>query len=288
MTSELKCHKCQKIFKNEKKYQKHVTNVINPCDLKCVACGHVCTSKSGFTRHKKTCKWHEKLEQTINNVSAGINNVDAHNQTNNNNQTNNTNNNNLNQSIVLLQPHGVDKGYMKKTEVMFPVRDIVLNLVKLGKIDEAYETIFNQVHGNEKYPELQNIYLPTMDRDEVAVFIGKNFKLDEWDKRVLPLFDFLRTEMRRFVWGYKDINTLTASEKDKLDYSIKKHWRNVNEHNDINMKRTLFNNKPVVFNTFDKNVVKPHTDMLRSEYIHNGMMPPKDMNREHLVRLIKM
>ena len=276
------CDKCNKKFQSEKTYQKHVDNVLNPCDFICRGCGFNANSKGGFYRHKKECQKHQNLQQTINNVSANNNNVDA---SNTNNQTNNLTNN-LNQNIVLLQPHGVEKQYMSKKGYIGPLRGTILELVKNGKIDEAYEAMFNHIHGNEDHPEYQNIYLPDINRDEVAVFRGKNFRLEDWDERVPGLFRFLQHEMRRLVWSYEDINTFTHNEKDDLDWKILRHWQQINEHNDPYMKRTLYNNRNVVMDTFENNIVRPHTDMIRTQFMYAGQYPP-DLNKNHNVRLIE-
>jgi hypothetical protein len=274
------CEKCNKSFKSEKSLDRHKENVLNPCDFICRGCGYEAGSKGGFYRHKKECQKHQDLQQVVNNVST--NNIDASNH--NTQNINNNLNNNLNQNIVLLQPFEVERQYMSKKAYISPVRGTLLDLVKQGKMDEAYELLFNHIHGNELHPEYHNIYLPDINRNEVAVFRGKNFKLEDWDKRIPGLFEFLRHEMKRLVWSYDDVNTFTHDEKDELHWQIDKHWREVNEKDDPYMKRTLYNNRNVVFETFEKYIVKPHSDMIRTEFLYAGQYPPK-LNKNHLVRL---
>ena len=170
-------------------------------------------------------------------------------------------------------------------KVMFPVRDVVLNLLRQHKIDEAYEVMFNQFHGNPQLPQYHNIYLPDMNRDEVAIFKGTNFILDAMENRTPKLFEFLRHEMRRIVLSYPDVNDLTRDEKDELNNRIIAHWNCINEKKDLHMKRTLFNNKSTVFETFEKNRVHPHTDMLISECKYAGL-PVPEFDRDHLVKLL--
>ena len=169
------CVKCAKVFKSEKALKKHLDNVLNPCDFVCRGCNYKAGSKGGFYRHKKECKKHQEMIKVINNVTTNNNNINAPQNTVNNM-------NNINQNVVLLQPFEVERQYMHKTEVISPVRGIVIELLRQQRFAEAYEAIFNQIHGNEKYPEYHNIYLPDINRDEVAVFKGRNFKLDPYER----------------------------------------------------------------------------------------------------------
>lgn len=276
-----KCNKCDKTFKSEKNYEKHKIKQV-PCDYICKFCGCKCGYKQAFYDHVNfECL--KNREKVINN-NVNQNNVDAKNI---NNQQNTNNNNNVNQNILLMQPFEIDREYMEPKKILTPVRDIVIHFLKLDKVDEAYEVLFQQIHGNEKYPQYHNIYLPDINRDEVAVFKGKNFVLDSWDKRIPGLFLFLKHEMGRLVWVYSDINNLTLDEKDKLDWNIKKHWRQTNEYNDPNMKRILFNNRSVVFDTFSKYTVKPNAQVIMSEYKHAELPVPVEIYKDHTVKLIK-
>lgn len=267
------CEKCNKKFKSEKILKRHLDNVLNPCDFVCRGCNYKAGSKGGFYRHKKECKKHQDMVKVVNNVTSNNNNINA---SQNQNVTNN--NNNVNQNIVLLQPFGVEREYMQKTEVISPVRDVVIGLIKQQRFAEAYEAIFNQIHGNEKYPEYHNIYLPDIERDDIAVFKGRNFKLDSYKRKVPGLYRFLQHEMKRLVWKSDDLD---STEKDQLMHDIQCNWRSINEYNDPDMKRTLYNNRNVVFDTMDKYTVKPHSDMIISEL----RFRPKDLNRDHIVKL---
>jgi hypothetical protein len=275
------CDKCNKKFQSEKKLQSHLKNILNPCDFVCKGCGFSAGSKGSFYRHKKDCKKHEELQLITNNVAN--NNVNA--PTNNTQNIGNLNNN-LNQSIVLLQPYKQDYEYTRKTDMFGPVRDIVLDLVKMGKFEEAYVTIFNQMWGNPHLPQHHNIYLPDINRDEVAVFKGRNFKLHDFEAESHDLYRILTHEMHRYVWYYEDINTFTCKEKNDLSAKIDQHWQTINEKNDSLLKRTLYNNKSLVKETFDKNVVKPDMKILMSEWGYRGQIPSEKPVENHLIKLI--
>lgn len=272
------CSICHKTFKSKKYLHNHIYKNAVPCDFKCNNCGIKLGSKTTFLRHKKKCT-EDLSAKVVNNVTT--NNVNANRNKNTNNNTINTNNN-INQNVLLLQPFEVERQYMHKKVVISPIKDVVIGLLREQKYAQAYEALFNQIHGNEKYPEYHNIYLPDINRDEVAIFKGRNFKLDAYENRGPGLFDFLKCEMKKLVnsCAYMD-----KTEKDQIIHDIWCNWQSVNDQDNPNMKRTLYNNRNVVFGTFNKFTVKPHTNMILSEFVHNNLPVPTDINREHIVKL---
>lgn len=53
--SKFVCDKCDKIFSSKKRYDTHITNVLNPCDFICMGCGFKANSSGSFYRHKHKC-----------------------------------------------------------------------------------------------------------------------------------------------------------------------------------------------------------------------------------------
>lgn len=244
------CNKCNTVFNSEKRYIRHLNNTV-PCDYKCNYCNKT-YSKASYFRHIKTCK--KNTPQTINNVNT----VDNSNTLNNvNNHTN----------MVFLAPYGLEHRMMEKEQkyreqVLGSTRDKILDVVRQQNFTLAYQMLFDHIHGNEERPEHHNIFIQDRDRDEVCMFTGKKFTYQRADEEVPGLYRFLMCELKWMVGTAK----IDFKEKDQLLHDIKCHWRLVNEEKDQDIRRMLYNNKPIVEETMNNNIVKPNTDMLEDYY----------------------
>jgi hypothetical protein len=252
------CGTCKKVFIMKGRYDYHIKTV--KCDWVCEGCDKQAESKTAFYRHRKVCedyKNYKNAKSIVHNDNTNnINNIDSSAKvgTMNNNNVNNNNN------VVLLQPFDVDHYYMKKSDMLGPSQKTVVNFLLQEKYFEAYNFLFQHIHGNEKYPEHHNIYLPHLDKNDLVVFKGKDFKIEKVEKQMPRLFGRLRYEMSWIVKGSKD---LTPKQRDQLLWDIKAHWSNVNETNDPHMKLALRNNKNVVLDTMKNNIVKPDKEMIQ-------------------------
>lgn len=253
--SDFTCIKCKQVFTSEKRYVNHLNNTM-PCDFKCLNCGKQMSDKRGYYRHKKKCT--KSPDKTVNNVNQ-VNARDDH-----SNQVNNVNNNN---NLVFLAPYGLEHRMMQKdtayrNELLGGAKEKIVKIVKAQDLLLAYQTLFNHIHGNVDRPEHHNIYMDSRDRDEVCLFTGKQFAFERADRETPALYKFLMLELRWMV-GTADI---PFNEKDQLLHDIQCHWRLINEKTDEEIRRMLFNNKPVVENTFNNNTVRPNKDMLEDFY----------------------
>lgn len=273
--SEWKCNKCQAVFTSEKRYVQHLHKQV-PCDFECKFCKCKLQSRGGYYKHMKKCsEKHDDTNSTVNNV----NNVDASettHTTNNNNNLTNVNNNNM----VFLTPFGLEHKMMAKEteyreEVLGGARDKILDIVRQQNFVLAYQTLFNHIHGNMDRPEQHNIFIEDREKDEVCLFTGKQFSYERADLRTPGLYRRLMVELKWMV-GTADI---PFSEKDQLLHDILCHWRLVNEEKDEDIRRMLYNNKPVVQNTVNNNQVKPNKDLLEDYYgFERGTLKTFDMD----------
>lgn len=265
MTLNYICQKCGKDFKQQKRFENHINNETNPCDLTCIGCGVKSRSRGSFRYHKTRCPYYIRYincltsTPTINNVTPTINNIDNSKTVNNN------------QNIVLLQPFDIDHYYMKKEETIGSRRDEIVKLLKSDKYSEAYECLFKEIHGNTKHPERHNIYLPHIDKAEIAVFRGYSFTLDTAEKTLPRMYYRLKHEMD---WLVKTAKSLNENERSQLRWNIQANWMQINESDDPEMKRILLNNKNIVLNTLKNNIVKIDKEML-NEW---NLLKTKDRN----------
>ena len=63
-------------------------------------------------------------------------------------------------------------------------------------------------------------------------------------------------------WMVKTCEHLTEEEKDQLQWDIQANWMIVNDKEDENMKRILHNNKNIVMDTMNNNIVNPNVEMI--------------------------
>lgn len=268
--SSITCKKCGKTM-SEGRYKNHISNVLNPCDFKCVGCGTKCNNRQSFYNHKKKCEsYHKKSVNIINNnvTTAGSNN------------THNTLNVNNHNQIVLLSPYGLEHRMMEKEveyreQVLGSTREKILDIVKQKKFALAYQTLFKHIHGNLDKPEHHNIFIEDREKDEVCLFTGKQFSYQRADEETPGLYRFLMVELK-WVVGTADI---TFKEKDQLLHDIQCHWRLVNEKTDEDIRRLLFNNKQIVEHTINQNVVRPDTDLIEDYYdFERGTLKSFDMD----------
>lgn len=260
------CKKCLKMFTTKKYYNNHVKNTENPCDLKCVGCGFQASSRPIFYRHKKECEKHKIINNNINNTT---NNVDA--------STTNNLNQNINQNLVFMTPFGLEYEYMNKGFVVSPMRDFVVDLLRKDNYKLAYETLFKQIHGNNRFPEFHNIYMDDINSDELCIFKGFNFKFETLQEKMPHLFFFLKDEMDKLVQTSK----LDPVEKSQLRWNIQANWMCINETNDKHMKRILHENKQIVHETLEKFKVQPDNKII----IHHLGYTPEDLIKDHRVKL---
>lgn len=274
--SDYECKKCGKTFKSEKWYVNHLHKDV-PCDYKCAKCGKQ-LSKKGYFLHRETCTG-EDSSQTTNNV----NNIDASKIDNSTHSTNNTNNaltNVNNANMVFLNPYGLEHKMMFKEqkyreELLGDAKDKILGIVRARNFLLAYQTLFNHIHGNLERPEHHNIFLNDRDKDEVCLFTGKQFAVNAAEEETPPLYRYLMIELK-WVVGSADI---PFDEKDQLLHDIQCHWRLVNESTDEDIRRMLFNNKPIVEHTINNNRVKPNTKLLEDFYkIERGSLKTYDVD----------
>ena len=269
------CEKCSKQFKRKDHYEKHILNVLNPCDYICIGCNKKCKSRKSFFNHKKKCIKYisasKALEYGTEKITNNITNAPI------NVSTQNTQNNTNNQ-VVLMSPFHLDHHNMEPTVMLSPVRDEIIGLLHKCEYAKAYEKLFNHIHGNEKYPQYHNIYLPNIDGEHLAVFKGRNFVFEEVPEKMPILYRVLKAEMK---WMVRTCKYLDPQVKDQMLWDVQANWMQINEYKDMNMRRILRNNKNIVTNTFEKYTVKPDSDMIIKQL---GFVP-KDMNRNHIVKL---
>lgn len=236
-----KCHKCHFGFTSKKRLKNHLNKPIPCVDFKCEYCEKELWSKTNYYRHRAKCKQKNNAQPHINNnVNENIGN------TNNATQINDIKNN-----IVMMHPLGLMHHYMNKTEVISPVKGIVLELLRQQKYEMAYQKLFEQIHGNPALPEHHNVYVPRTGKNEICIFNGRYFKTELLDIMMPDMFRTLKGEMKWIV----RTSDLDEKEKDQLLWDVQANWMNVNEYNDENMERIMYNNKPVVQKTVRNNEV---------------------------------
>lgn len=254
--SEFICKKCGKDLKYEKVYKNHLNKDI-PCDNRCIYCFKK-FSRKGLYLHKDKCEKNPINAPKIVNNNVNTNNINAS-KNNNSNTLNNVNNTN----VLLLSPYGLEHKMMEKEqtyreEVLGSTREKILDVVRQQKFTLAYQMLFDHIHGNRDRPGNHNIFIQDRERDEVCMFTGKQFSYQRADEEVPDLYRFLMCELKWMV-GSADI---TFEEKDQLLHDIKCHWRLVNEETDQDIRRMLYNNKPIVEATMHNNIVKPDTGLI--------------------------
>ena len=248
--SEYKCPKCKETFSNEYNYTVHLNKTV-PCDYRCKNCGKQ-YSRAGYYKHRKKCTpQEENINPQLINIDSSINST-----TNSNNVIQNTTNN-LN-NMVMMVPFGLEhrttlNNQNQRETVMGGIKGLILDLVRKGKIDEAYEILFKQIHGNSSLPQYHNIYMEPYDNNNICIFGGEKFVLADGEKYGTKLYGFLRMEMDWAIGMVcNDIDEIGKLKCD-LDY----HWRHTVMPTDITMQRMLRNNKSVVNNTIENNEVWP-------------------------------
>lgn len=267
------CENCDKIFEKLGYLKQHKSK--NVCSLVCDLCNYSCKSKPSYYRHRKICK--QKQQEQENSDAMVENNTMVDNKNVNvNNGDNNTQNNN-NNNVVLMNPFRLDHEYMNRPKMLNPVRGELLQMLRAENYPKAYQILFEQIHGNEKHPEYHNIFLPHRDKDEICVFKGKRFKMENVDDEVPDLYRFLRIEMD---WVVKTTD-LDPKEKEQLRWDIHANWMATDEKKDQNMRRILRNNKAVVLKTMNDYVVKPNNELV----IDFLGIDPSEVNNDYLVTL---
>lgn len=287
----MQCDKCDRIFKHKGHYTRHIENKLNPCDFKCVGCNTKFPNRKSFYRHKNLCEDYQGISKIINNNNV-VGSVD--NSTNIGSQQNN-------QNIVLLNPFNADHYCMTKENIIGPARNVVVGFLLKEKYAAAYEFLFKSVHGNETLPQHHNIYLPHIDKNYIAVFKGKDFKLEDVNVEIPALFERLKYEMK---WLVKTCSYLTKDEKSQLQWDVEANSMCIDEKTDLNIRRMLRNNKTVVMDTLKNNIVKPNVEMINKLLLYStekyqklDYIPRKhkidswldigygEINKDHIVRL---
>lgn len=261
------CSKCDKEFTREDNFKKHINNLKNPCDFKCIGCGYRASNKRGLYRHKKKCDKYQEIEDTLdsnltdtpsqknpNIITNGSNNTN----TNNTNNTNNLNNNN--NQLLMMSPFDVDHYYQSKEDTYGNKKDILTGLISNGDFLNAMGIMFRESHGNLNKPERHNAYMQTIDSNYVSVFRGVDFNLEPFESVFDRMFTRFTWEMN---WAVRSSDRFTETEVDQLNHDINS-FRNCGKDNDgarnlIRME--LYNNKRIVMNTLKNNIVVPNKEM---------------------------
>jgi hypothetical protein len=250
-----KCKKCGEIFDSDIKFLNHRNRLV-PCDYHCRYC-NIKYSKSAYYRHRKDCnaetykqkKLEEEAKQLVN---APQNNVNQDNSATLNNQNNNNNS-------VMLAPFGLEHLYMNREETMGSCRGEVKQSLLKYDFPRAYEVIFENVHGNEKFPQFHNICMTDLNSNEIVAFSGKRFKHERRSYKLPDVLKFLKFEMK---WLVRTDSTLTDEQKSQMCWDIQNNWSTLDDQNDENMKRILFNNKAVVHKTITTRKVYPDVKIM--------------------------
>jgi len=271
---DFKCEKCNKSFKVEKKYQVHVSNKLNPCDYVCVGCNYQVGSRASWDRHKKECEKYKIVSDEITKRESAeyntytVNSTDgSYNTTNNtNNQINNNLHNHNNNNLIMLNPFGYDHIYMdkdKKTRLencIGSIRGTVIGLVKDGKYEDAYEKMFQQIHGNTLKPEFHNIYMDDNETDKVYFFNEARFNCKDVPEVVPGLTTAIHLEIN---WLINSSIELDPNEKDKLTESVDDYFDSLDCLQDPRIRRLLFNNRDLVKHTIKNNHVILNNEIVR-------------------------
>lgn len=252
------CNKCKKQFTSEKRYKTHIKKVV-PCDYKCKFCDKKFT-KGSYHRHIKKCGPANNIinPQLINNVS-GDTNINASN-TQNNNITNLNN-------MVMMMPFGLThntelKSSSGKESVMGIARYMILDLVKRGKFEKAYELLFKKIHGDNRLPEYHNIYMDPAYNDSICVFEGKKFEMLDREEMGEDLYMSLSVEM---MWLVKTAFDIDWEERCHLEATIIEDFQRINPKIDITLEKMLKNNKSVVEETLTTKQVWPNLHAIAVE-----------------------
>ena len=233
------CDICKQEFKSKRFLDKHKGNKI-PCNFKCTICDTTLSSRRNYTRHMETEHSNKNQPQITN-----INNT-QNNQNNQNNQLVDVKNN-----VVMLHPLGLTHHYMNRHEVISPVKNMLVKMVRAKKFALAYETLFKQIHGNPDIPEHHNVYAKDINKDQICVFNGAYFEVHFKDMIIPDMYRILKEEMK---WAVNETD-LDAEEKDQLMWDIQKNWMHTDVDKDTNMHRIIVNNRPVVEDTFNTKTV---------------------------------
>lgn len=260
------CDKCNTPFRHKGHYYKHLKKPV-PCNYVCTYCDTKCGSRTAFYQHRKMCEGTEKkTKNTINNI---VNNVDA--------SVNNNLNQYINRNLVFMTPFGLEYEYMNQKFVVEPIRDVVVDLLKKDKYKLAYEALFKQIHGNNRFPEFHNIYMDDIESSDLCIFKGFDFRFETLQDKLPHLFFFLKNEMDKLVQSAD----LEPMEKSQLRWNIQANWMCINEKDDKNMKRILHENKKIVHETLEKYKVQPDNKRI----IYHLGFTPDDLLTDHQVRI---
>lgn len=276
----LECQKCNTIFTSQKRYDNHVSNILNPCDNRCFGCNYKGRNRRDLTRHKEKCEQYqnkEKVMSIINNTN-NTNNVTTAGSHNTNNTNNNTNNIVNNQNLIMLTPYALTHMYINKEEVVKPAQNVVLGLIRKQRFKEAYEKLFQQIHGNPNFPQYHNVFIQDREKEEVCVFEGKRFTYELWDTKIPGLFEYFKYEMK---WLIRTAD-IDVKEKDQLLWDIQANWMRLNTHNNENMERILFNNKDIVEDTIKTKYVVPDLATIGR---FTKAPPEQIVNNSHRIKL---
>ena len=279
---EYKCDKCDRVFKHEKSYLKHISNKLNPCDLVCIGCFEKVASRGSWHKHKTLCKDYKRVSEEMKKRESSEYKINAHAiNSHNTNNTNNANTNNANTLInnnanmIMLSPYGLDHTYMwkdkKQEEMIGPARGYIIELIRDQKCMEAYEKMFKQMHGNPMLPENHNVYMEDREKDEVYHYRSHRFNLNSADRIVKGLNMAFFKEMRWLI----NSSELDWNDKDQLVHNLRCYYNYIDLEKDELMRKLLYENRDIVKNTIRNNHVVPNEELIR-RYNNNDEIEVKD------------
>lgn len=231
MTTQFICTKCDKYYKSYKSLYNHnqkfhSNKELIEEDFLCEYCSKSYTRKDNLLRHMKTCKDIElseterqkkKMIETLSETYSKNDIIKIFGDNNSLTNCNNIHNNTQNINIM------VNFGDEKLTELFSPFEQKLI----LNKKSQALDFFVKYAHLNDKYPQLQNIYIPKLDRSNAYIYdaVKGDFISVQKDK----LFEDL------LIDKINDLEDFYATHSDSLNKRTQKPVRKyldklANEH----------------------------------------------------------
>lgn len=228
------CGRCDKIFDQESKLKKHLTQRKTPCDFFCLTCKTKFNNRFAYKRHEHECT------PTKINIDMGTNNDhptvimgDNHNHINIviNITFENPNMEQLQQGIMPHETEGKDllRYHANDMYKMFQIfitrhpdgkykdsdlRGIVVNLVQL-------------FYSNEKTPQHMNIFIDNPESDHHKVFSGTEFIDDLLPRKIRTqrLMQILLFQLKQYMTTFPEPHVVTSFiHKTLIPFIVKSYF----------------------------------------------------------------
>ena len=236
---EHKCFKCNKIFSKKSLYTEHI-NKKKKCDeiqydKQCSYCTKIFTTKSSVTRHiKNSCKIYKKTEEDKRMIYDKLleleKKIDKLQNENNKLKKNNYGKNIVNN--IGIHNNGIINNNI--TVVACGKEDITKINIKsiLNAVSKGYKSpvqLTKVIHFNDRHPEYQNVYIPSVKGSYAMVYDGNEWKLMHKN----DLIESIYMDKKYYIE-----ENLEDFAKSLSDYKIRalKRWIESDDNDDKSIK----------------------------------------------------